>query len=81
MEGMLTALCHYLQGDLRPALREPWPSPREPVVRQVVESPASYLPRREGRSYVLGVKQGHLPLLERGNHGMGHILRRILGLR
>lgn len=81
LEGMLTALCHYLQGDLRPALREPWPSPQEPVVRQVVESAASYLPRREARSYALGVKQGRLPLLERGDHGMGHILRRILGLR
>ena len=81
LEGMLTALCHYLQGDLRPALREPWPSPQEPVVHQVVESAASYLPRREARSCALGVRQGRLPLLERGDHGMGHILRRILGLR
>jgi len=40
-----------------------------------------YLPRREARSYALGVSQGRLPLLERGDHGMGHILRRILGLR
>jgi len=46
----------------------------------VVECAASYLSRR-ARSYVLGVKQGRLPLLEGGDHGMGHILRRILGLR
>ncbi|MBC7107163.1 MAG: ISLre2 family transposase [Firmicutes bacterium] len=81
LEGMLTALCHYLQGDLRSVLREPWPSGEEPVVRQVVESAASYLSRREARRYALGIRQGRVPLLERGNHGMGHILRRIFGLR